>query len=183
MTLKNSVRHVWRSFAGIYKCSKCLHFEKKYVVFFLFFYFGQILLQNVLCTTLLVENSTHQVILIPMSDLVCSLKYCNALLLHRWQLFSQGKLRLEFQEVIVFCFASCFWLFSCVFEYQRLPVTWRGELCLHSQPLIPLLNWLDSFHLTADRVILLLKRKFLQRSFLESKKIFDIVNFGRTNYW
>ena len=93
MTLKNSVRHVWRSFAirlftGIYKCSKCLHFEKKYVVFFLFFYFGQILLQNVLCTTLLVENSTHQVILIPKSDLVCSLKYCNALLLQNQFFFS-----------------------------------------------------------------------------------------------
>ena len=62
--------------------------KKKYVVFFLFFYFGQILLQNVLCTTLLVENSTHQVILIPKSDLVCSLKYCNALLLQNQFFFS-----------------------------------------------------------------------------------------------
>ena len=56
--------------------------------FFFFTYFGQILLQNVLCTTLLVENSTHQVILIPMSDLVCSLKYCNALLLQNQFFFS-----------------------------------------------------------------------------------------------
>ena len=42
MTLKNSVRHVWRSFAirlftGIYKCSKCLHFEKKICCLFSFF--------------------------------------------------------------------------------------------------------------------------------------------------
>ena len=62
--------------------------KKNMLSFFFFFYFGQILLQNVLCTTLLVENSTHQVILIPMSDLVCSLKYCNALLLQNQFFFS-----------------------------------------------------------------------------------------------
>ena len=97
-----------------------------------------------------------------------------AIFLCRWRLFSQGNLRLEFQEVIVFCFVPYFWLFLCIFDYQRLSVTWRGELCLHSQPLIgsdtALLNWLDSFHLTADCVILLLKRNFCKEAFLNLRR-------------
>ena len=44
----------------------------------------------------------------------------------RWRFISQGDLRLEFQEVAHHFFASCFWLFHCIFAI--IVVIWCFEL-------------------------------------------------------
>ena len=56
-----------------------------------------------------------------------------------------------------------------LFTFSASNGLWHGR---RGARYIALQNLLDSFHLTADCVILLLKRNFFKENFLESKKIF-----------
>ena len=100
----------------------------------------------------------------------------------RSQLFSQGDFRLEFQEVIRFCFAPCFWLFSCIFDYQQheQPDVESFIYILSSHQRV---NWPVELAWTKKRVRQLLifslscslKVKFIKKDVLETHKKFNFV--------
>ena len=96
----------------------------------------------------------------------------------RSHLFSQGNLRLEFQEIPTYFLASCFWLFLCIFAIIG---NHASSFCLHShrpgqEAHLHVVVLLSVPFFPADKIWLFFKKK-IRITLLNSMKMADLLHY------